>query len=149
MERSCGFECRCVSNLVKRKVCESDITKQFAQLTGIQSFAINYLYTHKDEEIYQKDFETKFTMRRSTATQVLSLMERNGLIERRLAEDDGRKKKIVLTQKAIEIHKAMERVLADIERQLRCGIDAKQLEIFFEVIDKIKQNLSEKRCEEK
>ena len=105
MNRSIGMECRCVSNLVRRKMGETDAIKVSQELTGMHGFVIGYLYNNQQQEVYQKDLEKRFEIRRSTATQMLTLMEKNGLILRQPVPHDARLKKLVLTDKAIELHK--------------------------------------------
>ena len=73
--------------------------------TGCHSFALRFFAENADRDIFQKDFEEEFSIRRSTATKILQLMEKNGLIERQKVESDARLKKIVLTNKALDIHK--------------------------------------------
>ena len=144
MNRSIGFACRCVSNLVKRKMCESEAVKESQQLTGMHGFVIRYIYEHQGEDIYQKDLEKRFEIRRSTATQMLSLMEKNGLILRQPVSHDARLKRLVLTPKAVALHKNVENEIKSIEETLMQGITVEEMDVFFTVIDKVKANLTVK-----
>ena len=144
MKRSIGMECRCVSNLVRRKMGETEVIKESQELTGMHGFVIGYLYNHQDEEVYQKDLEKRFEIRRSTATQILSLMEKNGLILRQPVAHDARLKRLVLTEKAIELHKKVVSEIDAIEGLLTAGVTEKELQTFFDVIDKVKANLTAK-----
>ena len=144
MKRSIGMECRCVSNLVRRKMGETEVIKESQELTGMHGFVIGYLYNHQDEEVYQKDLEKRFEIRRSTATQILSLMEKNGLILRQPVPRDARLKRLVLTEKAIEMHKEVVKEIEAIDSLLIAGVTEKELQTFFAVIDKVKANLTAK-----
>ena len=144
MNRSIGMECRCVSNLVRRKMGETDAIKVSQELTGMHGYVVGYLYNHQDEEVYQKDLEKRFEMRRSTATQMLSLMEKNGLILRQPVPHDARLKKLVLTDKAVQLHKQVVKEIETIESLLTSGISQQELQTFFAVIDKVKGNLTSK-----
>ena len=144
MNRSIGMECRCVSNLVRRKMGETDAIKVSQELTGVHGYVVGYLYNHQDEEVYQKDLEKRFEMRRSTATQMLSLMEKNGLILRQPVPHDARLKKLVLTDKAVQLHKQVVKEIETIESLLTSGISQQELQTFFAVIDKVKGNLTSK-----
>ncbi len=144
MKRSIGMECRCVSNLVRRKMGETEVVKESQELTGMHGFVIGYLYNHQDEEVYQKDLEKRFEIRRSTATQILSLMEKNGLILRQPVPRDARLKRLVLTEKAIEMHKEVVKEIEAIDSLLIAGVTEKELQTFFAVIDKVKTNLTAK-----
>lgn len=72
---------------------------------------------------------------------MLKLMETHGLIEKEAVPYDARLKKIVLTDKAIEIHKQIEHNINELEETLSRGITPEEQEIFFKVIEKIKANL--------
>ena len=141
-EKRIGFEIRCINNLFKRYI-EINKPSELDETTGIHGWAIKYLYENRDKEIFQKDFETRFSIRRSTATNMLKLMEAKGLIERVSVPKDARLKKIVLTGKAIKIHKQIEKNIMDFEKQLSKGLSEEEMETFFKILDKIKNNMEE------
>lgn len=55
---------------------------------------------NRDREIYQHTIERQFCITRSTASRVLALMEKKGLVARESVAHDARCKRIVLTDKA-------------------------------------------------
>ena len=83
--------------------------------TGMQSFSIAYLYdsAERNQDIFQRDIEREFYISRSTASGILSLMEKNGLILRLSVPQDARLKKLVLTPKAEQISRA---IRSDLDR---------------------------------
>ena len=106
-KRDIGFEIRTLSNLIRRDV-EKNIAAMDPKPNGrVHGWAINYFYENRDRDIFQKDFEEKFSIRRSTASNMLKLMEKDGYIKRVSVENDARLKKIVLTDKAIKTHTAI------------------------------------------
>ena len=141
MERKLGFEIHRTSKLVKRYM-DNDATKLYVdKMTGTHGWAIGYFYHHKDRDVFQKDFEQEFNIRRSTASNILALMEKNGLIIRESVPYDARLKKITLTQKAIEIHNIVEGAFEKLENTMQKGITSEELAIFYRVLDKININL--------
>ena len=66
------------------------------------SFILCFLNEHKDENIYQKDIEKFFGLKKSTITSILNSLEDAGYIERKVGKDDGRLRRIVLTEKEFE-----------------------------------------------
>ena len=67
-------------------------------LTSIQSRIIRFLYLESQKrDVYQKDIEEEFNIRRSSVTSVLQLLEKKGYIKRVSVKDDKRLKKIILT----------------------------------------------------
>ena len=141
-KRHIGFEIKLADNLIKRSL-EATKPKELDMATGCHSFALRFFAENSDRDIFQKDFEEKFSIRRSTATKILQLMEKNGLIERKKVENDARLKKIVLTKKALDIHnKAVENIEV-LEQNMLKGISKEEIENFLKVLDKIKANLEE------
>ncbi len=139
INKDIGFEIRVVSNLIKRKV-ESFLSQKY-NITGLQGRIAGYLYNHMDEEIFQKDLEEVFTMRRSTVTEVLKTMEKNDLIEKKSVIYDARLKRIILTQKSIDLHEAFLEDIKEIEKNIKKGISDEELDLFFSVLEKIKDNI--------
>ncbi len=138
--RTVGFEVRSLNNAIKRELEKSKVF-QMCQTTGLHGWAIGYFYDNCDRDIFQRDFENHFSIRRSTASNILGCMEKNGLILRLSVESDARLKKIVLTDRAIELHKMIEKDIEKREKMLCNGITEDEIKCFFAVIDKIKSNL--------
>lgn len=144
IKRRIGLEIHKTDRLIKRFI-DSDAAKCHAdKLTGTHGRALGYLHRNRDRDIFQKDFEQEFNIRRSTASSILSLMEKNGLIKRESVEYDARLKKITLTEKAVEIQKLVDASFDCFENMLKQGISEEELEIFFRVLDKINNNLERK-----
>lgn len=140
-KRKIGFEIHRSSRLVKRYL-DKDATKVYVdKMTGTHGWAIGYFHHNADRDIFQKDFEQEFNIRPSTASNILSLIEKNGLITRESVPYDARLKKIVLTQKAIDIQHIIDSSFEKLEENLKAGISDEELEIFFRVIDKINSNI--------
>ena len=75
---------------------------------------------------------------------MLKLMEKNGIIKRQAVDYDARLKKIVLTDKAIKIHKKATENIIVLEDTLKQGISNEELVSFYNVLDKIKANMEVK-----
>ncbi len=142
-EKDVGFEIRTLSNLIRRDV-EKNIANMNPKPNGrIHGWAINYFYENRDKDIFQKDFEEKFSIRRSTASNMLKLMEKDGYIKRESVENDARLKKIVLTDKAVKIHTEICNDIDAREKKLRKGLTDEELEAFFRITEKLKHNMEE------
>ena len=136
-----GFDIRTLSILIKRYI-DGSATKQYVDnLTGTHGWVIGYLYDNRDNDVYQRDLETQFSIRRSTATVILQLMEKNELILREPVESDARLKKLVLTEKALDIHKMVEEDRKRTEEQLTKDIDAQELAIFRKALKQMIRNM--------
>ena len=102
-EKRIGIEIRILANLICRCLNELGFNEEHNGLTGPQGLVLGYLYDHQDKDIFQKDIEATFNIRRSTATGLLQCLEGNGFVKRVSVDYDARLKKIVLTTKAHEI----------------------------------------------
>lgn len=142
-EKMVGFQMKTVHNLLKRDFQSSIINEKYPYVTGMQRWIIGFLYRNKDKDIFQRDLEEEFSIRRSTATGILQLMEKNELIIRQPVSHDARLKKLVLTPMAIEIQKMIIEEITENEIKLRKGISEDDLEVFFKVLKQIKNNLED------
>ena len=97
----------------------------------------------KLKSIFQKDIENTFSIRRSTVSNMLKLMEKKGYIRRETVSSDARLKKLVLTQKALDADRMLKTQLAEKERMLRRNISDEELEVFYRVLDKIRGNIEQ------
>lgn len=141
-KKSIGFELRTMEILLKRDF-EKRKPKELLKCSGVHGWAMGYLYENRNKDIFQRDFEEHFSIRRSTATKMLQLMEKNGLITRESVESDARLKKIVMTEKAMDIHKKVILSLKERDKILEKGLTKEELETFYEICEKIKRNLEE------
>ncbi len=138
--KNVGLELSKTNNLLKRNWMRSDIKKEMMDATGKNGWIIGYIADHPDREIFQKDIENEFSLRRSTVSSMIQLMEKKGLVERVGVGYDARLKKLVLTPKAQEIHSRMMATIQNCEDTLRSGIDDDELQVFFSVLERIRKN---------
>lgn len=137
-----GPEIKVLSNLIKRRLDNSATFTEAHKLTGMHGWVIGYLYEHRDKgPMFQKDIEAEFSIRRSTATGILQLMERNGLLLRESVSYDARLKSIVLTPKAIKLHEAIVKEIKEMEALLVKGLTEEEIKTFLTIIRKIKSNI--------
>lgn len=138
-DRFIGKEIKKVTNCMKRaahKNCEDD------DVTASNGWLIMYLYEHREEDIFQKDIEYEFSIRRSTSSNIISLMEKKGYIERVSVAHDARLKKLVLTDKALQLCDTIHNNTMKFENALRQGITEDELKVFYSVLDRIVDNIN-------
>lgn len=135
-------EIRRTANLIKRSLCAVANDAAVEQLTGEQGMMLGWIITHSDRDIFQRDIEGAFNIRRSTATVLLQSMEAKGIICRVPVEYDARLKKITVTEKGAAYAKHAKERIDSMERQLQSNITEEEKETFLRVLWKINQNLS-------
>ena len=140
-DRRIGFELHRSSRIVKRYM-DNDASKSYVEkITGTHGRVIGWLYRNRHRDIFQKDFEKEFDIRRSTASKILSLMESNDLILRESVPYDARLKRIILTPKALEVQSVVENAFSRMEEKIKEGITEEELAVFFRVLDKVNKNM--------
>lgn len=113
------------------------------RITDIQGRIISYLYEGRNNgDIYQKDIEKHFNIRRSTATNILKRIEKNGLIHRKKCVSDARMKVLVLREKARQICPETREAIQRAERQAVKGLTDAELAVFFKVVKTIVKNIT-------
>ena len=135
-----------LSRQIRRKVDES-ISSQ--DLTAKQAMILLVIYDlSKVKDVYAKDIEDAFDMRRATVTGILQLMEKNGIIVREENNIDGRLKRIRLTQKAINLRLKMKKNIQKVESNLLSDLSKEEIETFLKIMEKMSHNLCTKKEEE-
>ncbi len=141
MEKSIGLELRSVNNQIKRYLNTLPVF-QSNEVSGIYGYVIGYIYRNSDKDVFQKDIEEEFSIRRSSVTNLLCQMEKYGLIERLSVSGDGRLKKVVLTKKAVDMQLEIEQGIAGVEEKLKKGLSDSEQEQLFKLLAKLKSNLT-------
>lgn len=142
MNRKIGKKIRCTSTKIKRVIDNLDSIRNLENISGTNGFIIVYIYKSK-EDVFQKDIEREFGITRSTASNIISLMEKKNLVIREKVDSDQRLRKLVLTEEAKNY---CSNVLADLESfdsLITKDISDEELDIFFKVLEKIDNNTKE------
>lgn len=139
MTKRIGTELREVQQLIKQRM-EIERGNDSVNLTHVQIRLLFFLYK-SEKPIYQKDIEEYMKIRRSTATQMLNVLERDGYIVRIIAKHDGRLKEVKVTDSTLLLIDVMEAHIHKTEWMLRQDIDEDDLSVFFKVLDQLKENL--------
>lgn len=144
--RRVGFELKVLCNLIVRNEANNKMFRKLENLTGMHGFVIGYIAHHPERDIFQRDLEQHFSIRRSTASKLVALMIQNGLLTCEPVSYDARLKKLVLTDKAKELNVVIEREIELMEKQTTKGLSEEEINSFFEIADKIRANL-ERVCD--
>ncbi len=146
-DRYIGIEISKTSNALRRNCLCGRSGESGDEATEKNAWIIGFLSDNEDTEIFQRDIEKQFNLRRSTVSQMLKLMEKKGLIRRESVSHDARLKRILMTDKARELHKKNLAELKDFEEKLKKDIPEKELEAFFFTLEKIRKNAEGKKEE--
>ena len=109
--------------------------------TSTQEWFLVYIVQRKGQDVFQKDLETQFNVRGSTATEILKAMERKGLILREPLPQNKRAKKITLTPKGLAICQENHRRIMEIENKLLTGFEQEEIRQLLEFLYRMQQNM--------
>jgi len=132
-----------IQNGLHRKHEKNSLFRDVDGMTGKNGWIIGYLAHNQDHPVYQKDLEKAFNVTRSTASKVLTLMEKKGFVERRSVEADARLKQVVLTDRAQTIAEAMKQNCKEMEQQLTRGFSEEEKQQLTGYLNRILDNLHE------
>lgn len=111
--------------------------------SATQMIIMNYILNHQNEDIYQKDLEEVLHLRRATVSGVLQTMEKHGLVERVLCDNDVRCKKIILKEKAKKMFDVKKIEFFKLEEVIKKGLSDEEIEIFCHIIESMQNNINE------
>ncbi|MBS5587620.1 MAG: MarR family transcriptional regulator [[Clostridium] spiroforme] len=140
-KKKIGAEIRVLANLIGRNLNDINFGDECYNLTGPQTLILAYLYRRQNDDVFQKDIELEFNVRRSSATGVLKCLEANGFIRRESINRDARLKKIILTKKAYKHREVLERHIDELEKILVSGLSQQEIDDLIKILGKIKRNL--------
>ena len=142
--RGIGVRLRMLNNAVRRYIDRyAEGKKALDCLSCSNGWIIGYVCEMREcgTDVYQRDFENNFGITRSTASKVLGLMEKKGFIERVGVSHDARLKKIVPTERSLEIGRIIKEDNEKMELQLKKGFSPQELEQLCGYLERIQNNL--------
>ena len=140
-KRHIGYAVQSLNRRLGQSLNNIPAIRENERLTGIQIWILSFLSRRGEQDTFQRDVEAEFQIRRSTATEILKMMEQNDLIRRVPVDYDARLKKIIFTDYAAEIKKQLEEQIRRTEEQLTEGFSEEELDMFFDFIQRFQKKL--------
>lgn len=138
--KTIGHKFRIINKEIKRHMDEKSQRNQ-DDLTAMQHWVLDFLQAHERHDVFQRDIEDAFSISRATASNMLGLMEKKGLIERISVERDARLKKILMTSRAKKMVAQAERDIKEMEELLVRGMSEEEVVEFGHYLDRVRENL--------
>ena len=105
---------------------------------------MHYILEHgQDGPVFQRDVEAAFNLSRSTTTNILQLMEKNGIIRREGVDYDARLKRLVPTEKAVQMEEQVRKCARLLEQRITRGLTDEQRAQFLHTAACMAENLRE------
>lgn len=130
--------------IVRKIISETSHDEMFSKPSIAQMQIIKYILKHDGKTIYQRDLEEVFNLRRATISGILKTMEKNNVIIRVCDPNDARGKIVILSDDAKKFFKEKETLFKKLETVLKKDISKEELETFYKVILKMRDNINRK-----
>lgn len=111
--------------------------------TRMQCATMRYLREHQGQDVFQKDLEEAFSFTAATATNILKVMEKDGLLTRVPMPQDARLKKLELTEKGWELDSKAYANVMRLEEGMRKDFSEEELSRFRAYLDRMTQNIGD------
>lgn len=143
MERGIGFQIGSLSRMIRRELDATIASVDEVDLTGIQNAVLSFITEEqvKQRDVYQRDVEKQFEIRRSTATAILQRLEKDGYLIREPVPGDARLKRIVLTEKAVQTQKILCKVIREFDAGIVAGFSEEEIETLVSLLGRIRKNI--------
>ena len=141
MEKMITKEISDIEHKMRNYVSKDHDFKKLFNMT--QFHVLMYLQRNIDKDVCQKDLEVETNLKKASITGVIDSLVEKGFVERVVAKDDRRKNYIKLTQKALDIKSQVLNNIDELNKIMTNGISDEELEVFFKVMQKFKDNLRE------
>ena len=94
-----------------------------------------------EKNISQRDLAEMLNITPAAVAVTLKKMEKMGLVQRMVSEQDNRYTQVVLTDKGKKIVKESRKIFQYVDEKMFAGFSEEELEVFEEYLNRIKENL--------
>ena len=136
-----GPRIRQLNTLLRRQVEASE-----EALPRAQQFTLGYLARHQDRVLYPKDLEDAFSLTHPTVSGILRRLEERGYVRLIPEERDRRRRRICLTDKALEREAVVQEAIVRTEPQVFRGFTQQERDVFFRLLSRAIENMGGTPC---
>lgn len=139
--QSIGYDIKVIHHMIQRAMFKSAIELGVDKVTVMHGWIIGYLARNRERDVYQRDIEAQFGISRSTVTNILKCMEKNGYIRRESVPADARLKKLTLTPKGEETDTILQKAIAQNEERFNSLLSDEERDEFLRLTQKLRAGL--------
>ena len=134
-----GAPVKCILDVSKNVRYFLDHAMSESGLTSIQSRILGHLRHAQDDgrNVFQREIEDVFRIKKSSVTSVLQTLEKKGLIVRESIPEDARVKKLVLTKEARKLQACTYHAFGEMEREVRSLFTEEEFRQFLDYMNRI------------
>jgi len=136
-----GWEIKRMSNTISSFIGAELSKAGFDEIIVTHGWILGFLSHQQDKVIYQKDIETRFGMPRSTVANVMKQFEQMGYITRQSDEKDTRLKRILVTQKGLDVHNETMKRIEKTNEKIVKGVSEEEKQVLKNIFAKLDANM--------
>ena len=140
-----GLDIEKIDRIISRDMDANIMQAVGDKVTVSQAYVIDFMINTDKEDIFQKDLEKQFDLKRAAISLMLNNMEKNDLIKRVPVSEDARLKKLVLTEKSIALANTITTAIDEIEHTLLEDLTQEEIDNFYTVLNKMRNSLSKRK----
>ena len=140
-----GLDIEKIDRIISRDMDANIMQAVGDKVTVSQAYVIDFMINTDKEDIFQKDLEKQFDLKRAAISLMLNNMEKNDLIKRVPVSEDARLKKLVLTEKSIALADTITTAIDEIENTLLEDLTQEEIDTFYTVLNKMRNSLSKRK----
>ena len=139
------------SRLIRRALDARINAEVSSELSGVRGMVLGDIVRaeRQGRDVYQRDIEQWFNIRRSSVTAMLQGMEQDGFITRCSVEKDARLKRLAVTPKGVAYHDRIRASIDRFEQDLQQGLTPEEMAAARVVLNQILHNAQSIEAEAK
>ena len=139
-----GLDIARINHVISRKVDAAIIHAIDDNLTVSQAHVIDFISMEGDNrDIFQKDLEKIFDIRRSSVSTMISSLEKKGYIRRESIPTDKRINKIVLTEAGIKSHIEVDSDVKKYKENILENFSDEEIELLYDLLERFSKKTKE------
>ncbi|MDE6584140.1 MAG: MarR family transcriptional regulator [Anaeroplasmataceae bacterium] len=140
-----GLEIKNLNNIINRNFKNLSSVKLLDEITDSNGYILVFLAKHSAEVITQKSIEGILGITRSTASTILSRMEKKELIKREVLSTDTRMKRILITEKGKSLCLKIDEEATAFNQDILKGFKDCEIKQFLSYVERMKKNMEGER----
>ena len=133
---SLGFHCNLT---LKAFIAALEVKLEGTGVSPVQHIALAHLTALGP--LSQAELADRLMITPATAVRLVDRMERDGWVVRQSDPEDGRVKRVVMTEKAAEVWESVSRAARDLLDQAYKGVHPAEIETVKRVLERVRRNL--------
>lgn len=141
-KKTVGHAMHALHTVMRRFVDTYSHKQEHEQLTSANTWVIHFIAENRGSPVYLRDIERHFGITRSTASKVVDLLVRKGLVERHIGETDSRLRRLTLTPQSEALLQTIREDQEMLESVLTRGFTANEVNTLLSYFARMQENIN-------